>query len=315
MAANMHPACTMWKYILIFVLTALFIDTYLISFMAPLFNAGHFFCLNLFAKENPNQIYYQTLVCGEFPRAKSTSLDPAFLQNIRLFSISGLQFLFFERLLAIFFGHRHRPSQIWHFLISTALTLIWGMNPAVMRAWVSLLIKKTVVFERLNWPAALTSLVVGGVCLILRPEWIGSTAFQICWLAALIMQMSRWPFGLRLIAVFFAVAPLTRGFDFANLATSLSISIAKPLVVLVLFPLSIAVAVWPKTHIFVDRVWSFSFEFLHHYDQNFGIVAPEHSNVVKTSLPILYILGAHIAAFIWDGLDRKKLFWQNGLQE
>jgi hypothetical protein len=280
------------------------------NFLAPLFFFGHDFCLNLFDSKNAFRFYEEVLVCGErAPTIDSLNIDSSFLHNMRLFTASGLSFIFFEKTLTRISASRGRRVQALIFCGASTLTCVWGFSPAVLRAWLLFLVRRAIREDRLNWPAPLISFFVGVACLLLRPDWVDARAFYICWLAGLIMSAASWGLWPRLVASYVLLAPIVSTFETSSFFQSIMLALAKPLVIMIMWPLSALVAVWPASHAGVDYAWQAILNLLHHFDRNLNPAASDTFDSHCSCLVFFYVLALHAVFFVKDRFDRLNIFW------
>ncbi len=296
----------MWKYLFLVVVALLLLNSYLFNFLAPVLKHSKFFCLNLYNEKLADHELYRAFVCGDSSFRKSPAASSTIATLYPMLAFSGLQIFLFERFLIFLLGARHRLGPALVIAIAGFSAFVFAFSPAMIRAWLHQILKRAVRQDRLSWPPALTSLVLGACCILISPMWLVNQAFLLCWVGALMFQLHFRRFKTRALVVFIGMAPLLGDYNFGGFSDSSLKLILKPIANILVWPILIAVAAAPSLANQVAPFWPWAAQELRTVVSS----SPNFTqNELHSFLMFLYALFVHLLALAYDRWQRQQIFW------
>jgi ComEC/Rec2-related protein len=144
--------------------------------------------------------------------------------------------------------------------------LLTGLQAPVVRSFFGLLLFEISHRFRWNWDSGKTQLFTGLLLLFLIPHWIFHFSFYLSWLASLGFLLSplikkgspnlwqKWL--LYALCCFLIQTLLTLSFGNFNAIGVVTNSLFAPILGILLFPISLAPAVFPFLSLWADRIWA-----------------------------------------------------------
>jgi len=196
--------------------------------------------------------YYEALVCG-------VNLEPSEILQllklsglIHLFVVSGSHLIFLEHILL------YRAPSIVRLLALTLFSLFSGLQPPVVRSWISLYLP--FALRKWAWRSSFRIWMAGVLSLCVNPTWITSLSLQLSWACALGLSMPsfwRMPKALcRSLWIFIFLYPLLWSTPKSYLSPLCNWLLA-PIIGLLLFPLSLVALLFHKLSFISDFAFSY----------------------------------------------------------
>ncbi len=235
--------------------------------------------------------YYEALVCG-------VSLEPSEILQllklsglVHLFVVSGSHLIFLEQFLL------YRVPRILRLLTLTGFAFISGLQPPVVRSWISLYLPFT--FRRWAWRSSFSIWMAGILSLTINPTWISSLSLQLSWACALGLQMPafwKWPKSLcRSLWIFLFLYPLLWSSPKSFLSPLCNWLLA-PVIGLLLFPLSLFAMLFHQLAFITD--WSFeAFNMSLFWLEPLLVVAPQAERPLLVEFRWLWVFVLQFAVY------------------
>lgn len=249
--------------------------------------------------------YYEALVCG-------VSLEPSEILQllklsglIHLFVVSGSHLIFLEQFLL------YRCPRTLRLLTLTAFAFFSGLQPPVVRSWISLYLPFT--FKRWAWRSSFCIWMAGVLSLVVNPLWISSLSLQLSWACALGLHMPafcRWPKSLcRSLWIFLFLYPLLWSSPKSFLSPICNWLLA-PIIGLLLFPLSLLAMLFHKLAFITD--WSFEiFNWSLFWIEPLLILAPQTDTPLLVELRWVWVFVLQAAVYAMEIRRERKMCFKS----
>lgn len=243
--------------------------------------------------------YYEALVCG-------VSLEPSEILQllklsglIHLFVVSGSHLIFLEHVLL------YRAPSILRLLVLTLFSLFSGLQPPVVRSWISLYLP--FVLRKWGWRSSIRIWMAGLLSLCVNPTWITSLSLQLSWACALGLNMPafwRLPRALcRSIWIFIFLYPLLWSTPKSYLSPLCNWLLA-PIIGLLLFPLSFVGMLIHKLSFITDFAF-FYFDRMMLMLEPLLILAPQADQPLFAELRWLWVFVLQFIVY-WMEIRRER---------
>lgn len=212
-------------------------------------------CKDMSPSASPYLHYYMATICGVDPPPDPLIWDLREVGLYHLIVVSGAHLIFLNQILEIlffFFSEKLRFRISFFFLFF--YSLFSGLNPPVVRALATLVVRAANLHNRWRWSEPQVSLVSGLSLLALFPAWWGSLSFLMSWTAAVGLSLCRGSFEKCALVYLLMLAPLSSIQVLSPLTIFMNWLFA-PIIGFLILPFSLLPFLWhPLAHL-SDVVW------------------------------------------------------------
>ena len=199
------------------------------------------------------------LICGTNLQNLQTKNLFQFTGLIHLIVVSGSHLIFLQQIIAYFLSRilRRNASFLITALILLFFTLMTGLQPPCVRAFVQLLIGKFNQECKLFWRPWHSVFISGLICLSLFPEWLASLSLLMSWACAFALSIptrSQSHFKQHVV-IYFILLPVLSSISIPHPFVILVNFIFAPIFGMIVFPMALISAVLPYLNGVTDQLW------------------------------------------------------------
>ena len=221
---------------------------------------------------------YQALICGK--KLDYTSpVKALFVKGglIHIMVVSGAHLIFLEKLTASMLPSK--KYQIINLILLMSYAFITGLQPPVLRAFMSYLLFHISYSKKLFWSPLLRTLLSAGLCLIYSPAWLHNLSFQLSVIAVLLQNIPRSQLS-RSFFIYLFLLPILNRWQNLHPITVILNWILAPVIGAILFPITLATSLIRPLYMLTDELWYILIRVL----DVFQFLIPEQ-NILSWSLP------------------------------